>query len=59
MVINMGILCNVVGHKLKESIELNKGANGFYELEFIKVCVRCGEKNPETPRIYRYISALL
>ncbi|MBS7655250.1 hypothetical protein KEJ50_01940 [Candidatus Bathyarchaeota archaeon] len=55
----MGILCNITGHKLKDSIELNKGVNGFYELEFIKVCLRCGEVNPETPRIYKYISTLL
>jgi hypothetical protein len=55
----MGILCNVLGHKLKDSIELIKETNGFYELDFVKVCVRCGEVNPETPKIYKYISTLL
>jgi|YelNatPaOPRAMG01_1025707.scaffolds.fasta_scaffold08478_1 hypothetical protein len=59
MVNKMGILCNIVGHKLKDSIELTKTNNGFYELEFIKVCLRCGEVNPEVPKIYKYISALL
>jgi hypothetical protein len=59
MVIKMGVLCNIVGHKLKDSIELNKDVNGFYELDFIKVCLRCGEINPETPKIYKYISSLL
>ncbi|MEM3506216.1 MAG: hypothetical protein QW589_04355 [Candidatus Bathyarchaeia archaeon] len=54
----MQIVCEIFGHKLKNSIDIIDDGKGFYEIEYVKVCKRCGEVNPKTPSLYKYISLL-
>ncbi|MEM2896955.1 MAG: hypothetical protein QW265_01355 [Candidatus Bathyarchaeia archaeon] len=54
----MQFVCGILGHKLRNSIEIFDDRKGFYEIEYVKVCERCGEINPRTIDLYRYIGLL-
>jgi rRNA maturation endonuclease Nob1 len=54
----MRLICEVLGHKLMNSINIMDDGKGFYEVEYVKVCERCGEINPKSPKFYKYISLL-
>lgn len=54
----MGLICEIFGHKLKDSIDIIEDRSGFYEIEYVKICERCGEINPKMMNLYKYISLL-
>jgi len=54
----MGAVCQIVGHKLQETFLISKSGDS-YELDYGKVCGRCGEVNPPIPELKRLISSIL